>query len=338
MIPPVLATGVIRSGRIARVSAPVAGRVVRVIPKRYSVVTAGQTLVELDDQQTAQALRQEKAALESIRLKIAQAREFAEHLRLVAQRYDQLLASGLISAISAEETRTNFHKQVIEVQILEKQAQSQEVAVERVREQLNQCAIRAPIGGIVTDLFVTPSQFVAPTGTGDQASTLLIISDTSDLFAQLSVDEIDVARINVGQTIDLMIDALPREAVRGRIRQVARTPSAQPTKPGVTFEVEVALESPPPGLRIGMSSFAVIPAGQSSQRYLPVAAVQRSETHAWVWTVEQGNAHRKTVELGEQIGDRVLLRRGLEEGASVLCAAPELLQRLVEGQKSPLVQ
>jgi HlyD family secretion protein len=337
--PPIYATGSVRSRRSARVSPPVAGLVSRVVPDKFSHVRAGEVLIELDCRQSLAALEQARLTLETARVEEAGAREYLDFLEAQAARYKRLREEGLIADSTYREAQSNARKQEFQTQILRKRVEAAMLAVKQDEEQIDQKRIRAPIDGVVTEVAVTPGQFVAPGGTGDQASTLLTITSLTDLVVQLTVDEIDVTRITVGEEIDLKIDALPGKTARATVRQVARSPvPQQPGKPGVTYEVDMDLLKYPPELTVGMSVFASIADVNSPARYLPSAAVQRDSAGCWVWTIEQERLHRQPVEVGEEREDLILLRSGLDQTAAIIYASPDKLRSLVEGEAAPRVE
>lgn len=297
---------------------------------------------------------------EIVALQLRQAKDRLEHLRSNLAREKSLFAAGVTSAAAVEELAAGVRQQEVEVELLEKRAEASKdetaaadlerqmevkvlekraeagaLAVARAREQVSQLTIKAPADGIVTEIYATPGQFVAPGGTGDQASTLLVMADLSDLFVQLSVDEIDVSRIKTGQEIELKVEALPQEKFRARVLRVATSPSVRPNKPGVSFEVEAELIEPSPLLRIGMSVSAVIPDGRPLARSLPESAVHQDASGAWVWVDDQKVLRRRMVKVGALEGDRFPLLAGLDEGAKVLYGEATALGSLVEGHPAP---
>ena len=334
--PPIYATGSVRSRRSARVSPPVAGVVSRVIPEKFSQVRAGDVLIELDCRQSRAALEQESLALETAQLEETGAREYLDFLQAQAARSRKLRDDGLIADSTYREAASNARKQEFQVEVLHKRVEAARLSVRKHQDQIEQMSIKAPIDGVVTEVAVTPGQFVAPGGSGDQASTLLTIMSLKDLNVQLTVDEIDVSRIASGEEIELKIDALPRASALARVRQIAKSPMPQQSgKPGVLYEIDMDLLKYPRDLTVGMSVFASIADVKSAGRYLPAAAIQRDANGCWVWTIEQDKLHKQPIEIGEKRGDRVLLRSGLDQAASIIYGSADVIKTLAEGQPAP---
>ena len=97
----------------------------------------------------------------------------------------------------------------------------------------------------------------------DQA-LLLTISDMSVLETKVKVDETDVARLHVGDTAQVLIDAFPDTTFRGKVTEIAHSSvSAGTTTTGssdqaVDYEVRVQLLDPPIDTRPDFSATAKI--------------------------------------------------------------------------------
>ncbi|HKF54537.1 MAG TPA: efflux RND transporter periplasmic adaptor subunit [Blastocatellia bacterium] len=344
--PPIYATGSVRSIRSARVSPALAGVVSRVIPDKFAHVRAGDVLIELDSRASQVALDQDRLALETAQVEEAGARQYLSFLEAQAARLEKLRQDGLIADSTFQEALSNARKQEFQARLLHKHVEAASLSLKKSQDQIDQMSIKSPIDGVVTEVAVTPGQFVAPGGTGDQASTLLTVTSLKDLNVQLSVDEIDVSRITLGQQIDLKIDALPGKIALARVRQVAKSPIPQQNgKPGVTYEVDMDLLKYPPQLTVGMSVFASISDVKSAGRYLPLGAIQHDAiqhdaiqhdaTGSWVWIIDQDKLHKQAIEVGEQRDDQVLLRSGLDRAAEIIYGTPILMRSLAEGQSAP---
>jgi hypothetical protein len=136
----------------------------------------------------------------------------------------------------------------------------------------------APFDGIVIQGDLSQSTG-APVHQGD---TLFTIAAGGRFRVIADVDEHDIARVAVGQTGSLALSALPWDTVRITITRI--TPLATATGGRNVFEVEAALNDPPPGLRPGLSGRARIEVGH---RPLAVgwaqAAAARVRLLLWAW-------------------------------------------------------
>ena len=142
-----------------------------------------------------------------------------------------------------------------------------ELSLENQYDQLDNYTITAPISGTVVDKY-----YIA--GESAEANTVLCtIYDLSYLTMTLSVDEMDIANIEVGQTVTLVADAVEDQTYEGVVTKVS---VAGTSNNGVTtYPVTIRIDETE-GLLPGMSADATI-ALDSAENVLaiPSAALQR---------------------------------------------------------------
>lgn len=97
--------------------------------------------------------------------------------------------------------------------------------------------------GVLTELLVRPGQFVA------QGQALMTLMPTDSVLAVLDVDELDIARVEVGQRIRLKVDAHPDRELSGTVREIV--PQGNMVLDTTKFRVKVALDNTD-GLMVGM--------------------------------------------------------------------------------------
>ena len=141
-------------------------------------------------------------------------------------------------------------------------------------------AVRAPIGGILTQVKVNRGGYVAAN------DVLFELINPAGLLAELTVFEGDLARISTGQRVRLSIIGAPGERT-GHIKLINREVS-----PDRTVTVYAALDSPAPGslARPGTFVKAVIETGAATEPALPEAAV-----------VQNGNTSQVFVFTGKEV-------------------------------------
>jgi multidrug resistance efflux pump len=108
----------------------------------------------------------------------------------------------------------------------------------------------SPIEGTVIDVFASPGEIVNP------GTPIFLIADLGSLQVQTTdLSEVDVTRISVGNTAEVVFDALPETTVMGKVIDISRR-NAEVA--GVYYTVTIELDNIPEGLLWGMSSFAKI--------------------------------------------------------------------------------
>lgn len=74
----------------------------------------------------------------------------------------------------------------------------------------------------------------------------------------MTVDEVDVARVRVGQDVNITLDSLPGLQIKGKVDRIAPTSTiVNGVVSGVT-PVRVVLTNPDPALKIGMTANAAV--------------------------------------------------------------------------------
>jgi len=115
---------------------------------------------------------------------------------------------------------------------------------------LAQLSLPAPFDGVVSSPKVRAGELVAA------GQPLMYLSDPSTMQVETTdLNEIDVARLQIGDTATVTFDALPEVTVTGKISHIA-TRSADGA--GVNYTVVVTLDEVPAGLLWGMTAYVEI--------------------------------------------------------------------------------
>jgi multidrug resistance efflux pump len=122
------------------------------------------------------------------------------------------------------------------------------------RASLLNLELKAPFAGTVSKVNFQSGEWVIP------GQPVLTLADLDHLRVETTdLSELDVPRIELGQLVTLVIDALNQE-ITGRVSQIA--PLADTLGGDVVYKTTIDLDSLPPGLRAGMSVEAQFDTGQ----------------------------------------------------------------------------
>ena len=153
--------------------------------------------------------------------------------------------------------------------------EQQQLSYQNTVDKLEDYTITAPIDGtIITRNIKVGDTLDATNG----QTTLAVIYDLSYLTFDISLDELDVNEVAVGQTVNITCDSLGDDnAFEGTVTKVS---VAGTTQNGVTtYPVTVRIDDAPDGLLPGMNVDATIVVEESKDALsVPVAAVQRGNT------------------------------------------------------------
>ncbi|MBQ8392081.1 MAG: HlyD family efflux transporter periplasmic adaptor subunit [Clostridia bacterium] len=151
--------------------------------------------------------------------------------------------------------------------------------LEDKEEEANEYIVTSPISGVI----LTKDYFVGDTISGQNPPALMVVADMSKMKFTISADELDIAKIQVGQSVSVTADALSNQRLRGTITAVSKLGTASN---GVTnYPIEVTIDQPGE-LMPGMNVSAQIIVEQSyNSLYLPVEAVEYYEGKYYVTVV-----------------------------------------------------
>ncbi len=177
---------------------------------------------------------------------------------------------------------------------------------------INQRNITALFDGTVTDVQILPQ---------DQASSskaAFQIDDMSGLFVDVSVAEIDIPKVSVGQGATMTFDALPGKTYQGKVVAVDQIGAS--SQGVVQFGVTVQFTSPDQNILPGMTAAVNIITQQKSNVLLvPNRAIQNLGGQRYVTVLFEGNQIQVPVTVGiAGSTETEITSQGLKEGDEVV--------------------
>ncbi len=168
-------------------------------------------------------------------------------------------------------------------------------SVNDAKSSLDKTTIFAPMTGRITRLDVEQGETAVPGTFNKDAATLLTISDMSVLETRVKVDETDVARISVGDSAQVQLDAFPDTTFVGRVTRIANssvngastsTTTTTTTDQAVDYEVTIQLLNAPKDTRPDFSATAkMITDKKTHVLSVPIIALTVRENQ----TLQQGD-------------------------------------------------
>ncbi|MCE2450891.1 MAG: efflux RND transporter periplasmic adaptor subunit [Candidatus Latescibacteria bacterium] len=228
-------------------------------------------VIEPDPNQSLQ-LYQKRSRVEQGKIDLAeQERNF--------ERQKALFESKMIPAKQFEEAevrltraRTSLRLAQLELDMLEAKANLQRTQLSEDQVSLDEVRVLAPIDGIVIRRNVEIGEVVASGLSSYSGGTMLFaIGDPSQMIVRGDIAEIDIGRVQVGQDVDIIVDAYPDTTYGGRVRWIAPVGQRKQGSTIVTFDTEIEITDHAPRLRQGMScDIDILFARRDSAVYLPV--------------------------------------------------------------------
>lgn len=136
-------------------------------------------------------------------------------------------------------------------------------------DQYNKSISIAPFDGIVTNLPVREGETVVEGIQNAEGSTLMTLANMAVVTAEVKVDETDITGVQLGQSADVTVDALPGKVFKGHVTEVgdqallrstgvSTSQSTTGTEEAKDFKVVVTIDDPSSQLRPGLSATAKI--------------------------------------------------------------------------------
>ncbi len=187
-------------------------------------------------------------------------------------------------------------------------------------DQIPPSPTRSPIDGVVLSIDVALMDEVK------LGRAIAEIINYEDLQLVVPVDELDIPKIVIGQSAEIIVDAFPEETFRGEVSEIAREGTSQN---GVsTFDVKILMERNDK-LRSGMSASAeIMIEGKEDVLMVPIEAVQQRNGQSFVRVMNssssetennlQEQGEMKAVQTGIHNETFMEIINGLEAGEKVV--------------------
>lgn len=195
-----------------------------------------------------------------------------------------------------------------------------DVARESVRNLAENTELRSPIDGVVTARTFDAKNIYAG------AQPILTVMQVAPVKVLVNVSEIYFPQVKQGMEVRVKLDVYPDRMFTGRINIIY--PTIDPLTR--TFNAEVTIANPDMTVRPGMFARVELNFGTIDRVVVPdLAVIKQPGTNArYVFTVENGTAHRRELQLGRLNGDRYEVLSGIDADMQVVIAGQS---RLLEG-------
>jgi membrane fusion protein (multidrug efflux system) len=189
-----------------------------------------------------------------------------------------------------------------------------DLAVARADEQalltrLDYATIRSPIDGMISERLSEPGNIA------ERYTHLLTISDQTSLITEVTVSELLINKLQVGDKVALQIDALDlNNKLSASIHRIH--PDLDPlTRNGI---VEIRLNPVPKGGRPGQLARVTLRTQETQRKLIPFIALRRDSSGEYVFVVDNGIAKRVSVVSGLRIETDIEIWEGLQEHQQVV--------------------
>jgi HlyD family secretion protein len=277
----VTASGKIEAMTKVDISADITGRITNIYVREGDRVTRGQLLIQIDPAQYQSVVARAEAALKSSAASLLQVRANLDQARRTRDRAVEIqrVNANLISREAVEQAEQAYDVALATFNSAESQVDQSRAALQEARDNLAKTRLYAPIAGRVTRLAVEEGEVAVPGTFSRETGLLMTVADLSVILAKVDVDETDVVRVALGDSVAVAIDAFPDTAFVGRVTKVSNSAKLTQVAGGggdraVDFEVEITLVNPPEQVLPDLSATARIVTDTRTQALsIPIIAL-----------------------------------------------------------------
>ena len=367
LVSAVTASGKIEAKTAVDISADITGRIIQIAVREGDLVQRGQFLLQINPAQYQAAVAQAQGAVSSNQAILLQTRASRDQAQRAWNRAKQLseLGENLIAPETAEQAQTGYEVAEANYQSSKAQLEQARAGLQEAKDNLAKTRLTAPISGRVVRLAVESGEVAVPGTFSRETGLLMTIADLSVILAKVQVDETDVVRLKVRDSVEVNIDAYPDTTFTGRVTKVSHSAKLTATETAsgsndraVDFDVEITLKSPPADIRPDLSCTArIVTDTRDSALSIPIIALTvrdhekvpneadagpavdtlrerftKKEAEG-VFVVRQGVATFRPVKVGVAGDDYFEVLDGLREGETIVAGTYQAIRDLKDGAK-----
>lgn len=330
------ATGKVRSKKTARLSLPQSGIVASIAKVEGDDVNAGDVILALKADEAQRRVDQAQLNVKTRQLDLerAKAAPRTEDIEIARAnlRKATIAAAAADAAYTAAATpqnaalrenaqadldiaRANFNRTVNgptkeETDALENAVASARIDLASAQAALAQTRVTAPFTSTVTEVNPEEGELVGA------FTPLAAVADLKALEIAADIDEIDVAHVQVGQSVEVSLDAFPGERWNGKLTRLF--PAASTQRGSTTYSAVVEFDPGTFNVRPGMgANLKVMTIEKKNVLLVPNRALKNVGTRKAVHVVAPGDAGDVIVETGVSDGNNTEIVSGLKEGDQV---------------------
>lgn len=279
-------------------------------------VTKGQLLAKLDDSVLKAQLAQAQASVAQAEAGVRKAEAMAGTASSDVRRAKELSKNGYISGQLAEQREATQTSTSADVNVARQNLATMQAMADERAAQLAQTEIRAPTDGVISKRMATLGNVVS---VGEQLYKMI---RDSRVELRAEVPEMDLPRLQAGQTATIVVNDADPQRFDGKIRLIGATVDPA-TRIGMVY-IALPVDS---ALKPGMFVHGEIMTGTGNVLQVPEQALVYKDAKPAVFVIDE-NAHAKLrmVEVGARVGGSVEIRNGVVAGEHVALAGAGYLK------------
>ncbi len=196
-----------------------------------------------------------------------------------------------------------------------------QLEVSQMEAILEKFEVTAPQNGMVIYVYGRGGKVKEGSQISSWNPVVATLPDLSRMQSITYINEVDIRKIQVGQPVELGLDAFPDKKLTGKVAKVANVGQQRPNSDAKVFEVLVEVKESDELLRPSMTTSNTIIAQELEDvMYLPLEAINvQSDSINYVYLK---SGRKQEVKLGLANGNDIVVETGLNEGEVVYLSTP----------------
>jgi HlyD family secretion protein len=300
----VTANGIVLPINRIELKSKASGQIEELPVEEGDFVRKGDLIARLDQKDERAAEAQAQADLDIAKAELKQA-------EVEYSRGEQLFQQNLISQEERDQIELNLA-------IAKGKFVQATTILDRAKERLSESIVKAPIDGIILQKYVEKGQIIASGVSNVGGGTPIAdIADMHKVHIEAGIDEIDIGKIQVGQTANVTPEAYPNLTFNGMVVRIA--PEAKIEQNVTLFDVIIEIENAEGKLKSGMNATIEIAIVKKENILIaPATALktpEESKSDIRIALLKKGNTFiPQKVKIGLNNFKQVEILSGLEEG------------------------
>jgi RND family efflux transporter MFP subunit len=306
------AAGTIQAKTISVISSRIIGAVTDVFVKQGDKVTAGQKLLLIDDNDSAQRVK----AVQASHKEAMRALETTKSNKTLAEttynRYKQLYDEKAISGQEMDQMTNQKERAVLDFQRAQASVEAAKANLNQAKINLDFSRITSPIDGVVTHKNIDKGSMATP------GMPLMTVEDNAGYKVETSVDESMANQINVSMPVDVAVDSISK-TFKGVVSEVV--PSIDASSRSFVVKAEITEDPNEHSLTNGLYARVLIPQKSRSILAVPATAIVRKGQLVGVYVVgEENRTSYRMIRTGKAFGGDIEVLSGLSAGEKIVAA------------------
>jgi RND family efflux transporter MFP subunit len=347
LVETVSASGAVTTANNTPVVTQVTGKITKLYVNNGDTVKVGQPIAVIElDQSSRQKYLQQVSSYQNSANSLESSKTTLKQLKTDALTANDNFVKGALNK-NKDESSLTYQQLYTAKRVAEQKVQNQEQAIATSELSLSTAGlslqnysptIYAPISGVITGLSLRegsaiPAQAVS-SGTQTLSQNIAYITTSNLPIVSVSLTEIDIPKVQIGNKATLTFDAFPDKTFTGKVFSINTTGSVSS---GVTsYPTTIILDVENPQIFANMSATAnIIITSKDNILYVPAAAVITQNNEVVARKLVNGQVESVPVVTGISSDAGIEIVSGLNEGDEVVTATVSATTSSSGGTSSP---